>query len=290
MTSSRRPRSPASVTTRCGCSSAPECHAACGAGCRSASSPVRVLEFYASTEAGAILVNLASAKIGAMGRPLPGSTEVRIAQYGVEAGGLVLGGDGFAIECAVDEVGMLLARVGPERAAQHDPAARRVLERGRVAADRAICSVATPTAISGGSTTSPRSSTPPTGRCSPGRSATPSAICRRSTSSSPTASSLEGSKHQLAVAAVTLRTGRELGPKDVAGALRALPAEQRPAIVHVVESIPVTTWFRPLTAPLREAGIPEPGDSVQAWYLDASGGTYRALTETASKRLARAPS
>ena len=91
--------------------------------------PVRVLEFYASTEAGAILVNLSSAKIGAMGRPLPGSTEVRIAQYSVEAGGLVLGADGYAIECADDEVGMLLARVGPRGAAQRDPATRRVLER-----------------------------------------------------------------------------------------------------------------------------------------------------------------
>ena len=69
-----------------------------------------MLEFYASAEAGAILVNLSSAKIGAMGRPLPGSTEVRIAQYSVEAGGLVLGADGYAIECADDEVGMLLAR------------------------------------------------------------------------------------------------------------------------------------------------------------------------------------
>ena len=38
--------------------------------------PARVLEFYASTEAGAILVNLGDAKPGAMGRPLPGAPEV----------------------------------------------------------------------------------------------------------------------------------------------------------------------------------------------------------------------
>ncbi len=49
--------------------------------------PARVLEFYASTEAGAILVNLSGAKEGAMGRPLPGSAEVRIAAYDLEAGG-----------------------------------------------------------------------------------------------------------------------------------------------------------------------------------------------------------
>src|SRR5947209_17974179 len=73
--------------------------------------PARVLEFYASTEAGAILVNLRDVKRGAMGRPLPGSAEVRIAEYDLEAGGLVVGRGGFAKECGTDEVGMLLARV-----------------------------------------------------------------------------------------------------------------------------------------------------------------------------------
>ncbi len=48
--------------------------------------PARVLEFYASTEAGAILVNLRARKPGSMGRPLPGSAEVRIAAYGIDGG------------------------------------------------------------------------------------------------------------------------------------------------------------------------------------------------------------
>ena len=47
--------------------------------------PARVVEFYASTEAGAILVNLRDAKPGSMGRPLPGSAEVRIAAYDFDA-------------------------------------------------------------------------------------------------------------------------------------------------------------------------------------------------------------
>ena len=75
--------------------------------------PARVLEFYASTEAGAILVNLSGSKEGCMGRPLPGSAPVRIASYDLEHQGLVLRKDGFAQECAVDEVGMLLAKVRP---------------------------------------------------------------------------------------------------------------------------------------------------------------------------------
>ncbi len=72
--------------------------------------PARVLEFYASTETGAILVNVCDAKPGAMGRPLPGSPEVRLAAYDIDAGQLVLGHDGFVRRCGTDEVGMLLAR------------------------------------------------------------------------------------------------------------------------------------------------------------------------------------
>ena len=72
--------------------------------------PARVVEFYASTEGGAILVNLGRSKPGAMGRPLPGSAELRIARYHAESQVLVLGDDGLAIECAEEETGMLLAR------------------------------------------------------------------------------------------------------------------------------------------------------------------------------------
>jgi putative long chain acyl-CoA synthase len=63
-----------------------------------------------------------------------------------------------------------------------------------------------------------------------------------------------------------------------------IPSAQWPAIVRVVDQIPVTTWFRPITGPLREAGIPKPRAGTQAWYLDASGDTYRSLTGAAHRR------
>jgi putative long chain acyl-CoA synthase len=97
-----------------------------------------------------------------------------------------------------------------------------------------------------------------------------------------------GSEREMAVAAVTLRPGRELDPQELSGALASLSPEQRPAIVHVVDEIPVTTWYRPLTGPLRDQGIPEPGEGVRAWYLDARRGDYRPLTAAAHRRLARA--
>ncbi len=250
--------------------------------------PVRVLEFYASTEAGAILVNLSGAKIGAMGRPLPASTQVRVARYSARQGGLVLGADGYAIPCGVDDVGMLLARVRPEEPLSMIPL-RGVFSSGdawmltgdlfRRDADGDLWRVDNLAEIvhtaAGPVFTGP---------------------IRDALGDLPAVDlvvvygvALADSEHQLAVAAVTLRAGRDPRPKDIGGALRSVPAEQRPAIVHVVEQIPVTTWFRPLTAPLRDAGIPEPGDGGRAWYLDASGGTYRPLTEAATKRLARAP-
>src|SRR3954471_17929241 len=73
--------------------------------------PARVLEFWASTETGAILANVSSAKRGSLGRPLPGSTEVRIAAYDLDRACIVEDARGLALEAAVDEPGLLLARV-----------------------------------------------------------------------------------------------------------------------------------------------------------------------------------
>ena len=70
-----------------------------------------MLEFYASTEGEAILVNLSGDKPGCKGRPLPGSAEVRLAAYDVGAARLRERADGFAVECGPGEVGMLLTRL-----------------------------------------------------------------------------------------------------------------------------------------------------------------------------------
>ncbi len=94
-----------------------------------------------------------------------------------------------------------------------------------------------------------------------------------------------GGKPDLAVAAVTLRPGYELDAGALSTGLRPLPAHARPALVHVVDSIPVTTWYRPLTSSLRQAGIPPAGEG-RAWYLDRGGRTYRPLTAAARRRLA----
>ncbi len=246
--------------------------------------PARVVEFYASTEAGAILVNLRGSKPGAMGRPLPGSAEVRIAQYDLEAQGLVLDRDGFAQRCGVDEVGMLLARVSPT-----DPLSITPL-RSLFAADDAW--VATGDLFRRDAdgdywrldgvgdvirtAQGPVFSTP----IRDALGSVPAVDLALAYGVAP-----EGEGAEIAVAAVTLRSEAALTARELSQALSALPREERPAVVHVVESIPVTTWFRPRTEPLREAGIPEPGEGVQAWYLDRSGETYRPLSAAARRRV-----
>ena len=75
--------------------------------------PARVLEFYASSEGEGVLVNLSGTKAGALGRPLPGSAEVRLAAYDLESGRLVEADGGYALRCPPGEVGLLLARTDP---------------------------------------------------------------------------------------------------------------------------------------------------------------------------------
>ena len=234
--------------------------------------PARVLECYASTEAGAILVNLSSAKPGAMGRPLPGSAEVRIAAYDVAADQLVLGQDGLAIECAADEIGMLLARVHP-----HEPLGTVPL-RGVFARDDAWLQTgdlfrrdsdgdfwrldAMADAI--------HSAEGPV-FAGPIRDALgdlPAVDLAVAYGVKP-----PGAERDVAIGALTLRADQELSGSDITAALDVVPDGARPAIVHVVDRIPVTTWFRPITGPLHAAGIPQPRAGV--WMRGPEAGEYR---------------
>jgi putative long chain acyl-CoA synthase len=247
--------------------------------------PARVLEFYASTEAGAILVNLAGTKVGAMGRPLPGSAQVRIARFDLEREALVLGADGFAQSCRTDEVGMLMARIGRGEQTTTVPlggvfsAGDRWLMTGDLFRRDGdgdhwrVDNLGEVIRTAGGPVFS--------GPIRDALGDLPAVDLAVAYGVSPGSSDCE-----LAVAAVTLRAGRSLTARDLRGALGGLDPGQRPAIVHVVKRIPVTTWYRPVTAPLRAAGIPRPGEGVQAFYLAADGESYRPLSAAAHRRLA----
>jgi putative long chain acyl-CoA synthase len=226
--------------------------------------PARVLEFYASTEGEAILVNLSGSKPGAKGKPLPGSAEVRLAAYDVAAGRLREREDGFAVECERGEVGMLLTRLRGVVATSESPL------RGLFEPDDAWLATGDLFRVDEDGDFWLVDHVPALIRTAHGYVA-----------SFPIEDALgdldaidlavvygvpdpDGDR-QLAVAAVTLREGHELDPAELADALGNLPQGERPDIVHVVPEIPVTTWYRPNTAPLRERGVPT-GEGV--WRRD----------------------
>jgi acyl-CoA synthetase (AMP-forming)/AMP-acid ligase II len=73
--------------------------------------PVGVLEFYASTEGNVVLANASGEKIGALGRPLPGSAEIALVAYDLDALDFARDDNGKYVRCGDDETGMLIARV-----------------------------------------------------------------------------------------------------------------------------------------------------------------------------------
>ena len=70
-----------------------------------------VLEFYASTEGNAVLANASGAKIGALGRPLPGSTDLALLAWDFDKEDLARDEAGRLLTSGVDEPGVLIARL-----------------------------------------------------------------------------------------------------------------------------------------------------------------------------------
>lgn len=228
-------------------------------------SPATVLEFYASTEGEAILVNVRGDKPGCKGRPLPGSAECRLAAYDVAEHRLRERADGFAVPCRPGEVGMLLTRLRGVVSTSDSPL------RGMFEADDAWLPTGDLFRIDEDGdywlvdhvaalirTTHGFVGSFPIVDALGDIDATDMAVVYGARES--------GAETALAVAAVTVRDGFELTPGAVAGALAVLEADERPDIVHVVDEIPVTTWYRPSATKLRTAGMPEPGPT--AWRRD----------------------
>jgi putative long chain acyl-CoA synthase len=247
--------------------------------------PARVVEFYASTETGAVLVNLRGAKPGAMGRRLPGSPEVRLAAYDADAEQLLLGRGGFVRQCQTDEVGILVARAHPE--------ATLTPMRGVFSRDDAWLSTGDLFRRDADGDFWRLDSVHDVIHTA--RGPVFAAPIRDALGDLPPVDLAvsyglrpAGQTEELAIAAVTLRDGHELTAEMISRSVAELAQAERPAIVHVVDEIPVTTWFRPLTRPLRDAGLP-PADTAAAWYLDRGGRRYRPLTDAARRRLAGGP-
>jgi len=235
----------------------------------------RVLEFYASTEGDAVLVNVTGAKPGSKGRPLPGSAELRLAAWDPEAQGLIEGPDGFVLPAAPGEVGMLLTRVrtGVEVAPGHP--VRGVFARGdawHVTGDLFRVDEDGDHWLVDYGKAAIRTDHGPV-YAFPIQDALGDLPSIGLAVTYPVERE-DGSP--LAVTAVTVRAGEELTAADLTAALSTLDVDLRPDVVHVVDEMPLSTWSRPLTGPLREAGLP-PVD--RAWVRDADGGAYVPMAE-----------
>ncbi|HEX7321565.1 MAG TPA: AMP-binding protein [Mycobacterium sp.] len=232
--------------------------------------PARVLEFYTSTEGDAVLANVAGTKIGAKGRPLPGSTEIRLGGYDAVTGRFVEDDHGFLRPCADDEVGVLLAkpRSGLDAASV---SMRGVFAEGdtwittdhlfRRDSDGDYWFVDNRNTVI--------------------QSVRGPVFCQ------PICDALGGitgidlavvypvatEKHDVAVAAVTIGKAGALTAASLTTAVGSLPRDQRPAIVHIVDRIPLTPAYRPLSTALRAAGLPAPEETT--WYHDFTDGHYR---------------
>ena len=232
--------------------------------------PARVLECYSSTEGDAVLANVAGTKIGAKGRPLPGSAEIRLGGYDAATGRFIEDDHGFVRPCADDEVGVLLAKPRSGLDAAHvsmrgvfaegdtwittDHLFRRDRDGDYWFVDNrntVIQSVRGPVF------------------CQPICDALGDITAIDLAVVYPVATDA----HDVAVAAVTLGKGGTLTAAILTTALSSLPRDQRPAIVHIVDQIPRTPSYRPLSTTLREAGLPTPGETT--WYHDHTNGHYR---------------
>jgi putative long chain acyl-CoA synthase len=246
--------------------------------------PARVLEFYASTQGDAVLANVAGTKIGAKGRPLPGSTEIRLGGYDAATGRFIEDDHGFVRPCAVDEVGVLLAK--PRSG--HDAAS--VSMRGVFAeGDTWITTDHLFRRDSDGDywfvdnrNTVIQSVRGPV-FCQPICDALGDIAVIDLAVVYPVATDA----HDVAVAAVTLGKGGVLTAAALTASLSGLPRDQRPAIVHIVDRIPLTPSYRPVSTTLREAGLPAPGETT--WYHDHTDGHYRQSATAVGKPAPSSP-
>ncbi|MBI4954274.1 MAG: alpha/beta fold hydrolase [Myxococcales bacterium] len=232
---------------------------------------VGVLEFYASTERNLVLANASGKKVGALGRPLPGSSELAIVAYDYERRALREREGGQLVRCLSTEPGVALARLEPS--AQGPNVLRDVFEPGDRwfqsgdvlredsdgefwFVDRANDMLVTP----GGAVASTR---------------VEDALYELADVRWAAAYGVRAATGELAIVAsvVALPT---LDPERLTAHVgERLRPHERPHVVRVVRELPLGEGFRPQKARLKDAGLAPDGE-LPVFRYDAASGAYRA--------------
>ena len=235
----------------------------------------RVLEFYAGTEADVVLANLSTSKPGARGRPLPGTAEVRLVEVDPDSGAVITGRGGYARQSEVNTPGMLVTRprLGVDASVRRLRGLFRpgdtwvptndIFERDRDGDFWLLGSA--------GSTVRTEH-----GPVYPIQVA--DALGDLPEVDLAVVYGVPGATGQVAVAAVSTWGSAAITAADIGGALSSVPSEARPDIVHVLNEIPVTNWYRPDATGLAARGLPKAGP--RAWIRDPETSGYVRLTKT----------
>ncbi|MDH3052094.1 AMP-binding protein [Gordonia alkanivorans] len=242
----------------------------------------RILEFFATADGSAILANVSGDKLSSVGRPLPETNPVEVAAYDIANDRLLIDESGFVRRAEVGEPGLLLAKAR-HKFDTNGTVLRDVFtsrDRWEVsghlfvrdadgdlyflgATDRVVRTEAGPAFI------------PPITH----------ALSRMQGVDRVVAYGVGEPGHQVLVATLTLRPDAKpesLTVTQLRIALGEFPAEIRPHLIRVVDEIPHSASYRPLSTVFAAEGLPKPGARI--WYRDEEG-RYRRYTRTIAEKL-----
>jgi putative long chain acyl-CoA synthase len=243
--------------------------------------PATVVEFFATTDGQAVLANVAGAKVGSKGRPLPGGGEIALAAYDAEDDLILEDEQGFVRRADTNEVGVLLAHPrGPV-----DPLAS--VKRGVFApADTWVSTEYLFRRDEDGDywLVDMRAAVIHTARGPVFAATVNDAVGRLASVDMAVTYPVPAGDETVAVTALALRPGGSVTAADLSEALAVLPAGAAPDIVHVVGEMTLTATYRPLPGPLQKEGIPKA--SRNAWYRDADSHRYKRLTAAVRSEIA----
>ncbi|MBW2722880.1 MAG: alpha/beta fold hydrolase [Deltaproteobacteria bacterium] len=231
--------------------------------------PATVVEFFASTEGNAVLVNLTGEKVGSLGRPLPGGGELAIAAWDLERGQLTELPSGFAGHCKPGEIGLLVERVDRERGEVEGRPLRGVFEAGdawlstrdlvRIDEDGdywLVDYIADVIQTANG----------PIATIAVEDVLTSELECVDL--AAVYGVRLPDCKSEIPVAALALRPGTKLDPLALRSALReGLPRHLRPIVIRVVDDLPMTAGHRTRKRTLRSEGLGLENEGGESLWL-----------------------